>query len=138
MIKTFEKFANKPIKFRRVGEPKKEQLFLEILFEGGDADTKHPKKYEFKGFKYSDWEQHLPEINKVIGEYQTLQKILDVNCKEHCEEYDEVKTKYGEDMADLYDQSPRDPQCDYQYHCYIDRMELVGFDENGVEWRAYV
>ena len=106
MIKTFEKFANKTIKFRRVSEPKKEQIFLKILFVGG-ADTKHPKKYEFKGIKFSEWKQHTTEIHKVIGEYQTLQKILDVNCKEHCEEYDEVKTKYGEDMADLYDQITR-------------------------------
>ena len=124
-------------KFREVRKAKLDKLYLRVNFAGGDADTSHPEEYDL-GIKYSEYIDHLEEIDREIGLYRTLQGILDVNSSKHCECYKEVNKKYGKDMAYLYDNVPNDPQSDYQFKCYIDSLELVGFDNEGNKYEAYI
>jgi len=133
MIKKFEAF-----KFEQTEKPKRDELYLFIMFEGGDADTEHPVHHKFKGIKFSEYEQHLDEINKVIDDYKKLDKILDINSAKFCEEYDEVEEKYGKDIAHLFEETPNDPQDDYQNKCYISRLTLVGYDQEGNKHESYV
>ena len=63
---------------------------------------------------------------------------LDVNSNEYLEDYDEVLDKYGKDIADMYDNTPNDPQSDYQYKCYIHNMTLIGYDEKGNKYTANI
>lgn len=138
-MKHLEKF-NESFKFRRVNDPEKDKLYLLLNFVGGDADTFHPEYHSFsKEVKFSNYQSHMFEIDRVIDEYKMLKKALDVNSKDYCHnKYEEVKQKFGEDIARLYDDAPNDPQSDYSRKCYLDDIELIGYDENGVKYSAYV
>ena len=127
----------KPFKFTKKESPKIDKLYLYVLFEGGDADTRHPEEYDL-GIKFSDYENHLDKIKSEISNYMILQDILDVNSSSHLEDYDEVKSKYGEDIANMYDNVPNDPQADYQFKCYIDTIKLIGYDNEGNKYESYV
>ena len=77
---------------------------------------------------------HLDEVNHLIDTFKKLKKVLsDTDI-----EYDEVLSEYGEEVARLYDNAPNDPQCDYQYKCYLSSMELHGYDENGDLYIQYI
>ena len=127
-VKTFKGFE-----FREVRKAKLDKLYLRVNYVGGDADTNHPDEYDL-GIKYSEYKDHLEEIQKEIKQYKTLQEILE----DHKITYKEIKEKYGEDMAFLYDNTPNDPQTDFDTKCYINDIELVAFDENGTKFESYV
>jgi hypothetical protein len=124
-------------KFRRGREPKKDELYLMLDFEGGDADTKHPEYYKFD-FPFSEYRDNLAEIYKVIKKYKTLGRILDVNNRDFCDNYRDVLKKFGQDIARLFDNTPNDPQTDYDTKCYLGGMRLVGYDKDGVEHESYI
>lgn len=127
---------NESFKFRKTEEPKKDKLYLLLNFAGGDADTEHPEYHEFRGIKFSEYQNHLDEINKVIGDYKILKKILDNHGENP--KYEDVKSEYGDEIAKLYDNTPNDPQADYQFKCYLSSMELIGYDEDGNKHEAYI
>lgn len=139
-------------KFDRVGGVKRDELWLHIMYEGGDADTKHPEKFKLP-WKFSEWEQHEDDIRAVIDQYERLKKVLDcgsyggrVRGKKGADgKYRHVITKYGrpdveidDDLQDLIDSVPNDPQNDYQDKCYLDSMRLVGYDQDGNKHESYV
>lgn len=126
----------KPFEFRKTESPKIDKLYLQINFAGGDADTKHPTTYEFEGIKFSEYEKHLDEIQMIIDEYKILQKVL----SSHGDDmgYNQVLSEYGKEVASLYDNTPNDPQGDYQFKCYLDSLKLIGYDELGNKHEAYV
>ena len=136
MIKKFNEMEQ--FKFSKVEDSKANKVYLYILFEGGDADTQHPVYHEFKNIKFSEYENHLDEINKVINNYKILKRILNVNSRDHLDSYKEVEKKYGEEIAYLYDNTPNDPQTDYDTKCYLDSLELIGYDENGNKHKSYI
>ena len=128
-IKVYESFQ-----FKKVEAPKRDKIYLLVEYAGGDADTEHPELHEFKGIKFSEYEQHLDEIQILIDDYKLLKNIL----RQNRVNYDEISKKYGKDMAQMYDNAPNDPQSDYQYKCYIDSMKLVGYDEEGNKHEAWI
>lgn len=143
----------RPFKFNKTESSKANKLYLFVLFAGGDADTEHPEYYEFKNIKFSEYENHLDEIKQEIEMYLTLKDILDDHdYRTDSRAYDKIKAKYGEDVADLYDNTPNDPQAAYQvfvyqprlkiqtlqFKCYISRITLVGYDESGNRHESYV
>lgn len=138
-IKTFEGF-----KFKQTKPSQADKLYLELMFEGGDGDTEHPDVHEFEGIKFSEYKQHLDEIQKVIDQYQILGRLLDCNGPEYYYKqgrhkgYETILQKYGEDMAALFDNAPNDPQTDYDMKCYLGSMKLVGYDAQGNRHEAYV
>lgn len=139
-MKKFTENIKEAFNFRQVEAPKKDKLYLLLNFAGGDADTKHPVYHEFKGIKFSEYQNHLAEINRVIDDYKKLDGALDVNDRDYCDnDYKKVEAKFGKDIARLYDNIvPNDPQADYQYKCYLSSMELIGYDVDGNKHQAYI
>lgn len=131
---------NEDFDFRQVEASKKDKLYLLLNFAGGDADTEHPEYHEFKGIKFSEYKKHLTEINKAIDDYKKLKGALDVNSgDDFCDnDYKKVEAKFGKDIASLYDYAPNDPQCDFQYKCYLSSMELIGYDSEGNKHQSYI
>lgn len=85
-------------------------------------------------FKFTEYQNHLDEINEVINEYKILKSVLqDTDAK-----YDDVKSEYGDKIARLFDNAPNDPEANYQFKCYIDSIKLVGYDEQGNRHEAWV
>src|SRR6187402_2778321 len=123
------------IKFELEEKTRAGKLYLIVNFAGGDADTEHPEEIEFEKIPYLDYKSHIEEISKTIEQYNILKEILDVNSVKHLESYKEVEAEYGKEMALLYDNTPNDPQSDYQFKCYLDSMELIGYDEKGNKYK---
>ena len=131
-----KKFSNlnETFKFTQTEQSRANKLYLLVEFAGGDADTEHPEYKEFKNIKFSEYQNHLDEINEVVNEYKILKDILqDTDAK-----YDDVKSEYGDKIARLFDNAPNDPEADYQFKCYIDSIKLVGYDEQGNKHEAWV
>lgn len=129
----------RPFKFEKKETAKRDKLYILVDFAGGDADTEHPEYYEFKNIKFSEYQNHLDEINKEIQEYIILKDLLDD--RHQCNKrdfYEEVKAKYGDGLARKFDNTPNDPQSDYQFKCYIDKIKLVGYDNDGDRYETYV
>lgn len=125
------------LKFHKEEESKAGKLFLVINFAGGDADTKHPQEYEYKGLYYDQVDKAKARITSDIAKYKILKDILDVNSGKFEEDYEEVEKKYGPDIASLFDNTPNDPQNDYQNKCYIDTVIVRGYDDKGTMYETY-
>lgn len=125
------------LKFHKKGESRAGKLFLVINFAGGDADTEHPQEYEYKGLYYDQVDKYEDRITSDIAKYKILKDILDVNSGKFEEDYEEVKEKYGPDIARLFDNAPNDPQNDYQNKCYIDTVIVRGYDDKGTMYETY-
>lgn len=134
-MKKFTQKANEGFNFREVSKVRIDKLYLLVNFAGGDADTEHPEEYEFKTIKFSEYQNHLDEINKKIEVYKTLKRILN---NDNNPDYKEIKLEYGEDVARALDNAPNDPQADYQFKCYIDNIQLIGYDQQGSKHEAWV
>ncbi len=130
MIKSFKQF-----KLRE--SAKKNCVYLHVMYAGGDADTQHPEYYLLKGITMDNIDEHLDMINKEIQDFKTLKKILSYGGRTSSK-YDEIKDEYGDEIAILFDNTPNDPQADYQFKCYIDRIELHAYDDKGDLYTQYV
>lgn len=73
------------------------------------------------------------KIDKKIENLIILKNILD----DTGIGYEEVKTKHGEEIADLFDNVPYGPS-DSQYKCYISSAKIVAYDENANKYEAWV
>lgn len=47
------------IEFKKAEEGKPNQMYLHIMYEGGDADTKHPEEFELKGITSENYTQDI-------------------------------------------------------------------------------
>lgn len=126
------------IKFREISKPLINKMFLELIFEGGDGDTKHPMQIELKGITLDNYINKLSEIEEIVNTYKTLKNILNINSVDFLEDYNEVLIKYGDKVAHAYDITPGDPQNDYQNRTYLGKMTLVAYDEKGTRWESYL
>ena len=122
MNKTFKNFSLKE-------KAKRNCVFIHVNFAGGDADTEHPEEYILPGITMENIDDHFVRVSKEIEDFRILKKILD-NADDDSN-YDMIKAEYGVEIAKLYMDTPNDPQCDYQNKCYIDRIELHAYDDNG-------
>lgn len=118
-------------------------VWLVLNFAGGDADTEHPEEVILEGITPDNIQFNEDKIDMQINQYKQLTNILDVNHKDHINDrsrngHKVVKEKYGEEMADLYDLVPNDPQSDYQYKCYLSSIELIKYDDKSNKYKAYV
>lgn len=126
------------IEFKKVRESKSGKFYIKVMYEGGDADTEHPEEYQLPGvtaYNYQD-QASREVIAQELAILHTLDGILDVNHPNYCDDYDEIKRKYGEGIATAYDNVPNDPQTDYEDKCYLDYIELVMYDEQGNRYEA--
>lgn len=126
------------IKFQKTKDSETNKLYLFLGFEGGDADTDHPEFISFEGVSYLNYKDNLDKIEDIVKKYKTLKNILDVNHKNYCDDYDDVKNTYGEEMANLFDNSPNDPQSDYSTKCSLDTIKLIAYDEFCNKYESYL
>lgn len=75
-------------------------------------------------------------MQRLLESYFLLKDILGGDNKHSS--YDKIKEKYGDQIADMWDQVPNDPQCDYQFKCYIDSIKLYYHDNSGAKWEARI
>ena len=125
--------AKTKIKFQKKEESRAGKTFILINYSGGDADTDHPEEYLLDIPFEANMTQN-DKIDEIVSEYKTLKEILDdTDIK-----YSEVEKEYGTKMARLYDNAPNDPQCDYQYKCTLDSIQLIGYDDKGTKYMSYL
>ncbi len=129
-IKAFESFD-----FKKVSSPKKDKVYLHLPFWGGDADTKHPEDIDLN-IKFSEINDHIDDIKAKAEKYKTLAKILEN--KEL--RYDDVLNKWGKEMAGMWENTPNDPQADYQFKCSLSgySIKLVAYDDEGNKHESYL
>jgi len=142
---------SKGFDFRRVGGAKLDCMYLHLIYEGGDADTRHPEKIKLP-WKYSEYKDHIEELNELIDKYKRLEKVL--HCGSYggriCSERINGQHKYvikayrspdveiEDDLQDLIDDVPNDPQTDYDTKCYLGHMTLIAYDQEGNKLESYI
>jgi len=125
------------INFKLEEKSKANTIHLLLKFAGGDADTEHDQEHHFK-FPYSEWEENVDEIKKEFDFYKILQTQLDIYKQDTSNGYDAIEKEFGEEMALSFDNCPNDPQCDYQFKCYLDDIVLIGYDEECNRYESYL
>lgn len=135
-IKTYKDF-----KFKKKRKGRINIIYLYVMWMGGDADTEHPEKHKFS-FLYSEYRDHLKEINEIIMKYKLLGTLLDVNHSNYVGDESDpcntVEEKYGKELVSWYEDAPNDPQGDYEFKCSLDYIKLIGYDEEGTKFEAWV
>lgn len=140
----------KEFKFKKTETAKRDQLYIYLMYEGGDADTRHPEEYPLN-IKFSEYKEHLPEIYEIIDKYQRLKVVLDCGSYGGRIDWDNKTKKFfikdrmrksdipiDDDLQDMIDNVPNDPQNDFQDKCYLATIKLIGYDENGDKHESYV
>lgn len=121
------------INFKKVEESRAGKVYLRVVYFGGDADTTHPEEYLLKDITFDNVGEKTAEIAEIVKPYAILDRVL-----EEYSDYQSVLEEYGEDVARLYDNAPNDPQCDYQFKCHLDYLELVGYDASGAKHESSI
>lgn len=125
------------IKFEKVESSRAGTIWLNIEYMGGDADTEHFNEEKFD-FPYSDYKNHLKEIENRVNQYNIIKKLTDGSGGTQRHKYEDLKEEYGEDIADMYESVPNDPQADYQFKTSLRYLTLIGYDDNGNKYKSYI
>ena len=127
------------IKFEKSKGSKSDKLYFKLSFEGGDADadTRHPH-FEDTGIKYSEWKNNMKSLEEQADMFETVKEIL-TDSPSGSDMYDKLLVKFGDSSADYLDcLIPRDPANDFQNCCYLESIQLVGYDKKGTEYTSYI
>lgn len=125
----------KPIKLELKEKARKNVVYLAVKFEGGDADTEHWEEHILKGLTFNNVQvSSHTTVNQEVEKYRILKNLLDDNDIS----YEDIEKEHGKEMARMYNEAPNDPQCDYQFKCYLDSVILRAYDENGDRYEAYL
>lgn len=108
------------------------KIFIQLNFEGGDADTQHTEIIEIKDVRFSNWEVDREVIETFVEKYKILEQF------DRDTTYEEVLEEYGEEIVGMYEDIPSDPSGDFQWKCYLSSIKLLGYDEEGNEYSSYV
>lgn len=122
------------LNFKLTEQSRANKVYFVANFEGGDGDTEHPKE-QLLPFNYDQVEQedNLKVIQELVDNHFKLKQAID---NEY--EYKDIKEKYGDKVAHLYDNTPNDPQTDYSMKCYLSDVELVAYDKEGNKYTSYL
>lgn len=134
---------DRSIQFKFSEKAKKDLLFLHLVFEGGDATTQHPKYFQIEGVTKEDLvgpdknENAVKQVNAFLNDYSNLKKALKLY---HTDSYgyDKVKEQFGDTVASLYDNTPQDPENDFQDKCTLSSAELIAYDSEGNSFVAHI
>lgn len=119
------------IKLEKVENSRANKVYILLNYSGGDADSDHPEEYILKDVTFDTIEDNIAIIEKEVNDYKILKKILyDTDIK-----YKNVLEDYGEEMAELFETVPNDPQCDYQFKCSLSTMQLIAYDGEGNKYK---
>jgi uncharacterized membrane-anchored protein YhcB (DUF1043 family) len=127
------------IKLNKKEDSRAGKVYLLVNFEGGDGDTYHLQEELIEDMTF-DEEKEI-ELSKnaeeLIKNYKKLKTVLDINYKDYLKSYKEVLEKHGETIANLYDNTPNDPQGDYQFKCYLSSICIKAYDNKGTLYESY-
>jgi hypothetical protein len=117
------------------------QFFISLMYEGGDADTDHPVEHGIKAsdgtkITYLNYQEYLTDIEKEVNDYKKLQSFLDANYSDN-NGYKKINDLYGDKLANMYDNTPNDPQTDFQFKCTLDSIKIGYYDESGDRYESY-
>lgn len=121
-------------------------FYIEVLYEGGDADTEHYRTYGVKDSKgeqpidyytYTD-PANIVEIQNKLKDLELLRTILEINSKYFLSDYNEVEKIHGKKIATYFESVPDDPQNDYQDKCYLDSISIIVYDDKGDRYEHYI
>ncbi len=121
------------INFRFKEKARKNKVFIEVMYCGGDADTDHPHIYQINIPFNKDMSRN-EVIESEISELKILKSVLDDDDMD----YESVLETYGSNIASMYDNAPNDPQSDYSRKCYISDVKLIGYDSDGDRYESYL
>lgn len=129
------------IKLTKKEDSEAGKVYLHIMFMGGDADTEHPEYFLLENINYIGDKDSIDlneEHIKLINNFKILRDVLDINNRSYTDDYNDVLEKYGEEIADLYDNVPNDPQNDFQNKCYFSYLEIIAYDKEGNKYQGYI
>lgn len=124
------------IEFEKTENSRADTIWLLIKYAGGDADTEHFHEEKFE-FPYSEYETHLEEIEARVDQYKIIENLTDGSGGHQDHDYEDLVEKYGEEIAELYENVPNDPQGDYQFKTSLDSMKLIAYDEKCNKYEAW-
>jgi len=139
------------IEFKKKKESILNTMFLKLEYMSGDADAWEYQEHQLDGISFSNYTEHLEEIEKIVSQYELISKFTDCNDKLHLgdkrwglkiegfkEEYEYIKENYSEELADIYESVPGDTTCDGQRNANLRSIILCGYDNNGDYYESYV
>ena len=126
---------NNPFKFELKEKSRRGEFYIWCKYEGGDADTEHIQEYRIAGVNAANYFTKLDVIQEELKKLQILHDLLDTHGENH--KYDDILKEHGEDIADMYDNVPNDPQGDYQFKCYLDTVKLVYYNDICDRYETY-
>jgi hypothetical protein len=127
------------IEFKKESESILNKLFIRLEYMSGDADA-----YEYDerplNIPFDKYKDHLPEIEKIVSNYKLISRFTDCNDKLYTElkDYDFIKKKYSKEIAELYNAVPGDSTCDHQLLAHLSEIQLIGYNDKGVKFVAYL
>lgn len=122
----------KKFNFKKIEQPK-DKLFISIRYVEGDGDHYDQEEFVIKDIKFSEIDTKIEELSILVNSYRKLRKILDNDSRDR--DYKNIAIKYGQIMADMYDDSP---SSEYGNKNWIDDMKLAGYDDAGNRWECNI
>lgn len=119
-----------------IEESKANHFYIYVMYEGGDADTEHPEEYDIPGVDATNYKLHIDKIKKELKKYKKLKELLNVNSPDYMDDYDEIRSVHGEELADMFDNVPNDPANDYQNKTSISYICFIKYDEEGNRYES--
>lgn len=134
------------IKFKKAEDSVLNTLFLKLTYMSGDADAYEYAEVEIEDVNYTNYQENLDKIKAEVDKYKLIGRFTDCNDSLYMEDrrkgisdrYEFIKKEYGQEIADLYDQSPGDSTSDHQYKAHLHDIELHAYNEKGELLISYV
>lgn len=135
------------INFKKEEESIINTLFLHLTYMSGDADSYEYEKVYIEGVDYTNYLENLDKIEAEVDKYKLIGRLTDCNDSLSIDhprngkienKYEFIKTNYGEEIADLFDDSPGDSTVDGQWKAHLDDIEIHAYNELGEKLISYV
>jgi hypothetical protein len=124
-------------KFHLKERSRGEKVFLVLKFMGGDADTFETEEIEIDTNDFTPSEFYVDEeFQALIDKYKIIKGLQ--NDESSHKMYDILESKYGEEIANLYDNIPGDPQTYGEFKCSLQWITIRGYDYMGNMYEAEV
>lgn len=134
------------IKFEKHAESVLNKLFLYLTYMSGDADAWEYEEVEIEGVNYLNYQENLDKIKVEVDKYKLIGRITDCNDSLYIEDrrksipnkYEFLKKEYGQEIADLYQETPGDSTNDHQVPAHLSDIKLHAYNEKGELLISYV
>jgi hypothetical protein len=129
------------INFKKAKNSILNKLFLKIEYMSGDADAYEYEEVEIEDVDFTNYEDNLDKIEKIVNDYKIVGKLTDVNDKlyvgDEKNEYDYVLKNYSEEIAILYDNVPGDSTVDRQFKAHLSDIKIHAYNDKGELFISY-